>query len=72
MQLLAPYLVWKKLPPGWWSHPALAAVVVFGVASLLITLDGLLNAFEIQAFTAGAGGVCQLLGTKEGKRLWQA
>lgn len=72
MQLLAPYLVWKRLPPGWWSHPALAAMVVMGVASLLITLDGLLNAFEIQAFTAGAGGVCQLLGTKEGRRLWQA
>ena len=55
-----------------WNHPALAAAAVLGVASLLITLDGLLNAFEIQAFTAGAGGVAQLLGTKEGQRLWQA
>jgi hypothetical protein len=72
MQLLAPYLLWKRLPPGYWSHPALAAATVLGVASLLITLDGLLNAFEIQAFTAGAGGVAQLLGTKEGRRLWQA
>ena len=72
MQLLPPYLLWKRLPPAYWSHPALAAATVLGVASLLITLDGLLNAFEIQAFTAGAGGVAQLLGTKEGRRLWQA
>ncbi len=72
MQLLAPLLLWRKLPPAHWSHPALAAATVLGVASLLITLDGLLNAFEIQAFTAGAGGVAQLLGTREGQRLWQA
>jgi hypothetical protein len=71
MQLLPPFLLWKKLPPQYWSHPAMAAAVVLGVASLLITLDGLLNAFEIQAFTAGAGGVAQLLGTREGQRLWQ-
>lgn len=72
MQLLPPWLLWRKLPPAHWSHPALAAATVLGVASLLITLDGLLNAFEIQAFTAGAGGVAQLLGTREGQRLWQA
>jgi hypothetical protein len=72
MQLLPPILLWRKLPPAHWSHPALAAATVLGVASLLITLDGLLNAFEIQAFTAGAGGVAQLLGTREGQRLWQA
>jgi len=72
MQLLPPFLLWKKLPPEHWSHPALAAATVLGVASLLVTLDGLLNAFEIQAFTAGAGGVAQLLGTREGQRLWQA
>jgi hypothetical protein len=72
MQLLPPLLLWRKLPPAHWSHPMLAAAAVLGVASLLITLDGLLNAFEIQAFTAGAGGVAQLLGTKEGQRLWQA
>jgi hypothetical protein len=72
MQLAAPWLLWRKLPPGFWSHPAVAAAAVFGVASLLITLDGLLNAFEIQAFTAGAGGVAQLLGTAEGRRTWQA
>jgi len=72
MQLLAPYLLWRNLPPGTWSHPALAAAAALAVASLLITLDGLLNAFEIQAFTAGAGGVAHLLGTLEGRRLWQA
>lgn len=72
MQLLPPYLLWKRLPPAYWSHPALAAATVLGVASLLITLDGLLNAFEIQAFTAGAGGVAQLLGTREGRSPWQA
>lgn len=71
MQLLPPFLLWRRLPPEHWSHPALAAAAVLGVASLLITLDGLLNAFEIQAFTAGAGGVAQLLGTREGRRLWQ-
>ena len=72
MQLLPPFLLWRKLPLEYWNHPALAAAAVLGVASLLITLDGLLNAFEIQAFTAGAGGVAQLLGTPEGRRLWQA
>lgn len=72
MQLLPPALLWRRLPPEWWSHPSLAPAVVLGIASLLITLDGLLNAFEIQAFTAGAGGVAWLLGTKEGRRLWQA
>ena len=72
MQLLPPYFLWRNLPPGGWSHPAMAAATAIAVASLLITLDGLLNAFEIQAFTAGAGGVAQLLGTKEGRRLWQA
>jgi len=72
MQLLPPLLLWRKLPPAYWSHPAMAAAVVLGVASLLVTLDGLLNAFAIQAFTAGAGGVAQLLGTREGRRLWQA
>jgi len=72
MQLLPAWLVWRRLPPEWWNHPALAPAAVLAVASLLITLDGLLNAFEIQAFTAGAGGVVQLLGTKEGRRLWQA
>jgi len=72
MQLLPPFLLWRKLPPEHWNHPALAAATVLGVASLLITLDGLLNSFEIQAFTAGAGGVAHLLGTKEGRRLWQA
>ena len=72
MQLLPPYLLWKKVPPEYWSHPAFAAATALGVASLLITLDGLLNAFDIQAFTAGAGGVAQLLGTREGRRLWQA
>jgi len=72
MQLLPPFLVWKKLPPEFWSHPVLAPAAVLAVASLLITLDGLLNSFEIQAFTAGAGGVAHLLGTKEGRRLWQA
>ena len=72
MQLLPPYLLWRKLPPVHWSHPALAAAVVLALASLLITLDGLLNAFEIQAFTAGAGGVAHLLGTREGRRVWQA
>jgi hypothetical protein len=72
MQLLPAYLLWRKLPPARWSHPALAAATVLGIASLLITIDGLLNSFEIQAFTAGAGGVAQLLGTKEGQRLWLA
>jgi hypothetical protein len=72
MQLLPPFLLWRKLPPAYWSHPALAAATALGVASLLVTLDGLLNAFEIQAFTAGAGGVAHLLGTREGRRLWQA
>jgi hypothetical protein len=72
MQLLPSFLLWRRLPGAYWSHPALAAAAVLGVASLLITLDGLLNAFEIQAFTAGAGGVAQLLGTREGRRLWQA
>jgi hypothetical protein len=72
MQLLAPYLLWKRLPPAHWSHPAMAAAAALAVASLLITLDGLLNAFEIQAFTAGAGGVAHLLGTREGRQLWQA
>ncbi len=72
MQLLPAWLLWRRLPPAHWSHPALAAATVLGVASLLVTLDGLLNAFEIQAFTAGAGGVAQLLGTPEGRRLWQA
>jgi hypothetical protein len=71
MQLLPPMLLWRKLPPEFWSHPLFAAAAVLGVASLLITLDGLLNAFEIQAFTAGAGGVAHLLGTKEGRRQWQ-
>jgi len=70
MQLLPPFLLWRKLPPEHWSHPALAAAAVLGIASLMVTLDGLLNAFEIQAFTAGAGGVAQLLGTREGRRLW--
>lgn len=72
MQLLPPFLLWRRLPPAHWNHPALAAATVLGVASLLITLDGLLNAFEIQAFTAGAGGVAQLFGTREGRSLWQA
>lgn len=72
MQLLPAWLLWRRLPPAHWSHPALAAAAVLGVASLLVTLDGLLNAFEIQAFTAGAGGVAQMLGTPEGRRLWQA
>jgi hypothetical protein len=72
LQLLPPWLLWRQLPPAFWSHPALAAAAVLGTASLLITLDGLLNAFEIQAFTAGAGGVCTLLGTIEGRRQWQA
>jgi len=72
MQLLAPWLLWRHLAPEHWSHPAMAAAAVLGVASLLITLDGLLNAFEIQAFTAGAGGVAHLLGTSEGRRTWQA
>jgi len=72
MQLLAPYLLWRKVPSVHWSHPVFAAAAVLGIASLLITLDGLLNAFEIQAFTAGAGGVAHLLGTREGQRLWQA
>ncbi|MSR62046.1 MAG: hypothetical protein EXS08_06345 [Planctomycetes bacterium] len=71
MQLLPPFLLWRRLPSQYWSHPALAAMAVLAVASLLVTLDGLLNAFEIQAFTAGAGGVAHLLGTKEGRRLWQ-
>jgi hypothetical protein len=71
MQLLPPLLLCKRLAPEHWSHPALAAAAVLAVGSLLITLDGLLNAFEIQAFTAGAGGVAQLLGTREGRRLWQ-
>lgn len=72
MQLLAPWLLWRELTPEHWSHAALAATAVLGVASLLITLDGLMNAFEIQAFTAGAGGVAHLLGTSEGRRTWQA
>jgi hypothetical protein len=72
LQLLPPVLLWRRLPPEYWSHPALAAATVLGVASLLVTLDGLLNAFEIQAFTAGAGGVAQLLGTREGRSTWQA
>lgn len=72
MQLCAPWHLWRTLAPEHWSHPALAAAAVLGVASLLITLDGLLNAFEIQAFTAGAGGVAHLLGTSEGRRTWQA
>ena len=72
MQLLAPLLLWRKLPPQYWSNPVLAAAAVLAIASLLVTLDGVLNAFEIQAFTAGAGGVAQLLGTREGRRLWQA
>jgi len=72
MQLLAPFLIWRKVPPVHWGHPMFAAAAALGVASLLVTLDGLLNAFEIQAFTAGAGGVAQLLGTAQGRRLWQA
>lgn len=72
MQCLAPFLLWKRLPPPYWGHPALAAAVALGVASLLVALDGLLNAFEIQAFTAGAAGVAHLFGTREGRRLWQA
>jgi hypothetical protein len=72
MQLLPAWLVWRRLPPEWWNHPALAPAAALAVASLLVTLDGLLNAFEIQAFTAGAAGVAHLLGTREGRRLWQA
>jgi hypothetical protein len=72
MQLLPVWLLWRRLPPEHWSHPALAAAAALGVASLLITLDGLLNSFEIQALTAGAGGVAHLFGTVEGRRTWQA
>jgi hypothetical protein len=72
MQLVAPWLLWRVLAPEHWSHAAMAAATVLGVASLLITLDGLMNAFEIQAFTAGAGGVAHMLGTSEGRRTWQA
>lgn len=72
VQLCAPYLLMRNLPPVTWSHPALAATVALSIASALIALDGLLNAFEIQAFTAGAAGVAQLLGTSEGRRSWPA
>jgi hypothetical protein len=70
IQLLPPVLLWREIPPRYWSHPALAAAAVLAIASLLVTLDGLLNSFEIQAFTAGAGGVAQLLGTPQGRRTW--
>ncbi len=71
-QLVAPVLLLWKVPPRFWSNPALAVTAALGVASALVVLDGLLNAFEIQAFTAGAAGVAGLLGTTEGRRLWLA
>ena len=69
-QLAAGYFLWKKLPPEYWSHPAFAAAAALGLASVLVSLDGLMNAVEIAAFTCGAGGVVHLLGTKEGRALW--
>lgn len=72
MQLLAPWLLLRRLPARSWSHPALAAAAGLAVCSLLVALDGLMNAFEIQAVTAGAGGVAHLLGTQEGRRTWSA
>ncbi len=69
-QLTAPGLLWRKLPPEYWGHPVFASAVALGLTSALVSLDGLMNAVEIAAFTCAGGGVAHLLGTPEGRELW--
>lgn len=69
-QLCASFLLWRKLPPEYWSHPVFAAAVALGLTSALVSLDGLMNAVEIAAFTCAGGGVAHLMGTPEGRKLW--
>jgi hypothetical protein len=69
-QLVAPFLLWRKLPPGYWSNPVFASAVALGITSVLVAVDGLVNAVEIAAFTCAGGGVAHLLGTPEGRRSW--
>jgi len=69
-QLMPSFLLWRKIPPRYWAHPLLASGVALGLCSLLAAMDGLFNAIDLAAITAGAGGVAQLLGTREGRRLW--
>ncbi len=71
LMLLAPFLAWKHLPARHWTHPSLSITVALSIMMVLFALDCLLNAFDNPVFIAAGGGVCGLLGTKEGKARWQ-
>ena len=71
IMLLAPFLAWKNIPARYWTHPALSVTVALSILSVLFALDCLLNSFDNPVFIAAGGGVCGLLGTKEGKARWQ-
>jgi hypothetical protein len=68
--LLAPFLLWKRLPARYWTHPSVSMTTALAIMSALFALDCLLNSFENPVFIAAGGGVCGLLGTPEGKARW--
>jgi hypothetical protein len=71
IMLMAPFLVWRNLPPKYWSHPAITITVALGIMSVLFAIDSLMNSFDNPIYIAAAGGVSGLLGTREGQLLWK-
>ena len=70
--LLAPFLVWRRLPVRLWGDPRFALLAVFGVILTLYAADCLLNSFPNPIFVAAAGGVSHALGTRGGLHPWIA
>lgn len=68
--LLAPILVWRRIPARLWTHPTLAPSVALSMMCVLLCLDFLLNAHENPLVTVAAGGVAHMLGTREGRATW--
>ena len=69
-QLIAGFLLYRKVPPRYWTHPALAPMATAAICSVLMAMDGLLNALDIAAIMAGAAGAAHLIGTREGRAKW--
>lgn len=70
--LLPILLLWRTVPPAFWSHPTMSVAAALAVIALLMALDFLLNAHENPLLTAAAGGVACLLGTPKGRATWLA
>ncbi len=71
VMLMPPLLLWRRLPPRYWTHPDLAPVAALAILSALFAIDCLLNSFDNPVFIAAGGGVCGLLGTREGRARWE-